>query len=126
VLEHTRDPWRVLQALEPHLAPGGAFVISIPNLRHVRPLLKIVFDRFEYEPEGILDRTHLRFFTLHTLKGLLASAGLVITRFETNRTASWRHSLVAVITFGLARPFFVTQFRVVARRASEVGRGGTA
>src|SRR5262249_54786945 len=98
VLEHTKDPWRTLATLTSRLAPGGALIVSVPNIRHVRPLSKIVLDRFEYEPEGILDRTHLRFFTLHTLRQMIEGAGFRIERLEANRSRSWRHTLLAVAT----------------------------
>lgn len=57
VLEQLRDPWALLRRLRLLLSPIGVLVASIPNLRHACVLAKIIFDRFEYEPSGILDRT---------------------------------------------------------------------
>ncbi|MEM6785219.1 MAG: class I SAM-dependent methyltransferase, partial [Bacteroidota bacterium] len=52
VLEHLVDPWAVLTALRPHLAPEGHLVASLPNLQYYRILFKIMRDRFEYESSG--------------------------------------------------------------------------
>ncbi len=72
VLEHLVDPWRVLGKLKSLLKPDGCLVASIPNVgfhRIVRGLLK---GRWRYEDAGILDRTHLRFFTLEGIEELFA------------------------------------------------------
>jgi len=65
VLEHMVDPWGVLLRTHAFLAPGGVVVASIPNVRNfvhvVRPLA--INGRWRYADTGILDRTHLRFFT---------------------------------------------------------------
>src|SRR5712691_2059238 len=63
VLEHTRDPWIVLKRLMRILQDEGVMIVSLPNLRHLSCVLKIITDRFEYARDGILDKTHLRFFT---------------------------------------------------------------
>lgn len=76
VLEHLRDPHRLLRALRPYLAPDGAIVCSIPNVKHwsvVTPLL--VQDRWRYEDAGLLDRTHVHFFTLEEIALMLAETG---------------------------------------------------
>jgi len=76
VLEHLRDPARVLAELNRRLAPGGQVVISVPNVAHLWMRLSLAAGRFEYAERGILDRTHLRFFTRRALAALLAGAGL--------------------------------------------------
>lgn len=76
VLEHLRDPHRLLRALRPHLAQDGVIVCSIPNVKHwsvVFPLL--VQDRWRYEDAGLLDRTHVHFFTLEEIGQMLAETG---------------------------------------------------
>lgn len=115
VLEHLRDPWALLQRLRPLLSPKGVLVASIPNLRHARVLAKIILDRFEYEPSGILDRTHLRFFTRHTIEQMFTSAGYAVHFAGVNRSRSWKFFLLNLATLGLARPFSIVQYIVVAR-----------
>lgn len=79
VLEHLRDPRRVLQGLVEHnLAPGGIVVVSLPNIANWRIRLQLLAGRFDYTETGILDRTHLRFFTRASARRLLREAGLRI------------------------------------------------
>lgn len=80
VLEHLADPREVLRALVRALAPGGDVVVSVPNVAHLWIRLSLLAGRFEYTERGILDRTHLRFFTRRTLDALLAAADLSTVR----------------------------------------------
>jgi 2-polyprenyl-3-methyl-5-hydroxy-6-metoxy-1,4-benzoquinol methylase len=81
VLEHLVDPLRVLSEIDRHLAPEGLVILSVPNVAHLYIRLLLLCGRFDYVDRGILDRTHLRFFTARSLRSLLANAGLVIERF---------------------------------------------
>jgi 2-polyprenyl-3-methyl-5-hydroxy-6-metoxy-1,4-benzoquinol methylase len=86
VLEHISDPVRVLAALSVLLAPGGRLVISVPNVAHWTVRFGLLSGRFDYVETGILDRTHLRFFTRESLLAACEAAGLVVeeTAFTTN------------------------------------------
>ncbi|NBN93016.1 MAG: class I SAM-dependent methyltransferase [Betaproteobacteria bacterium] len=64
VLEHLRDPWCVLANLRQRAAPGAICVACIPNVSHWSLLVEQLRGRWEYLDSGLLDRTHLRFFTL--------------------------------------------------------------
>lgn len=77
VLEHLKDPLSALRRARPLLAPGGAVVISIPNVAHGSLRLALLQGRWEYHDTGLLDRTHIRFFTRSTLLALLHDAGFV-------------------------------------------------
>jgi 2-polyprenyl-3-methyl-5-hydroxy-6-metoxy-1,4-benzoquinol methylase len=77
VLEHLSDPIVVLQAVQALLGSGGSVVVSIPNVAHGAVRLALLQGRFDYRPLGILDDTHLRFFTRETLEDFLGAAGLV-------------------------------------------------
>ena len=81
VLEHLVDPLRVLVELDRSLAPGGFVIISVPNIAHLWIRLLLLVGRFDYLDRGILDQSHLRFFTERSLRAMLADAGLDITRF---------------------------------------------
>lgn len=77
VLEHLVDPWAALDAAAAHLSPGGAVVASIPNVRNVRTVVDLVVrGDWTYVDMGVLDRTHLRFFTRKTIRNLFESAGM--------------------------------------------------
>lgn len=81
VLEHLRDPLPVLKQARDLLAPGGYVVISIPNVAHGSVRLSLLQGRFDYGPLGLLDETHIRFFTRDNLRALLRDAGFAATDF---------------------------------------------
>lgn len=76
VLEHLRDPWRVLADVAHALPPGGCVVASIPNAQHWSVQARLNMGHFEYEPTGLMDRTHLRWFTRRTMLQMFEGAGL--------------------------------------------------
>ena len=77
VLEHLNDPWFQLKRLSKFLKPGGKIIVSLPNIRYYGVSFPLIFkDDWEYRDSGILDSTHLRFFTKKTGVKLLSSAGL--------------------------------------------------
>ena len=80
VLEHLADPARLLRDCKSLLAPGGRVVISVPNVANVFVRLSLLFGRFNYTDRGILDRTHLRFYTLATARTLARDAGYTVDR----------------------------------------------
>ena len=84
VLEHLRDPLAVLRRARPLLARGGCVVISVPNIAHGAARLALLKGRWEYRQLGLLDTTHLRFFTLASLREMLREAGLAAV--EVRRT----------------------------------------
>lgn len=72
VLEHLRDPAAVLRRCIPALKGSGKIIVSVPNVANFLIRLSLLFGRFDYMDRGILDRTHLRFFTLRSLKKMMA------------------------------------------------------
>lgn len=76
VLEHLTDPLAVLRQAPSLLAPGGSVVVSIPNVAHGAVRLALLAGRFEYRDVGLLDETHLRFFTRSSVEELHRLAGL--------------------------------------------------
>ena len=80
VLEHLGNPEAVLRALARYLAPGGRVLASIPNIAHWSIRWRLLAGRWDYQDRGILDRTHLRFFTRRSAHDLFARAGLTVTR----------------------------------------------
>ena len=75
VLEHLIDPLAVLQRHRRFVRPGGFVLASIPNVQHHSVLSRLLCGDFQYEPAGLLDATHLRFFTWSTIFKLLLDAG---------------------------------------------------
>ena len=82
VLEHLVDPWTVLRRWREVLAEGGSIVVSLPNVGHREVVSGVLRGRWDYQESGILDRTHLRFFTRATAIELIEGAGFRIVRFE--------------------------------------------
>src|SRR6202022_1335796 len=82
VLEHVPNPQTMLLLSRRALKPGGAVVMSVPNVAHWSVRADLVRGRFHYQRFGIMDATHLRWFTLDTLKALITSSGfkVVISR----------------------------------------------
>lgn len=78
VLEHLTDPLAALHLACGHLAAGGRIVIVLPNVATWRMRWQLLSGRWDYADEGILDRTHLRFYTLTSARELLDAAGLRI------------------------------------------------
>ena len=76
VLEHTSSPGEILKHLVSLQNPGTQFFISVPNVANIWVRLNLLFGKFNYTDNGILDRTHLRFFTKLTFLELLHSSGL--------------------------------------------------
>jgi 2-polyprenyl-3-methyl-5-hydroxy-6-metoxy-1,4-benzoquinol methylase len=85
VLEHLSDPEAVLRKVRPFVAPGGRVVASIPNVAHISVRLALLAGEFRYREAGLLDRTHLRFFTQETVEDLFEASGYVIDVWRRRR-----------------------------------------
>ena len=75
VLEHMFNPWQALERLRPLVAEGGALYASIPNIRNLRVLSDLIAGRWTYAGSGILDITHVRFFTYQAIDRMFAETG---------------------------------------------------
>jgi 2-polyprenyl-3-methyl-5-hydroxy-6-metoxy-1,4-benzoquinol methylase len=101
VLEHLHDPWARLMEFKALLAPSGVVIASIPNVRNLKvlgPLL--VKGEWRYQSSGILDRTHLRFFTRRTVVELFAGAGYEIQAIAA--TGPLQRSRIKSLSGGIA------------------------
>jgi glycosyltransferase involved in cell wall biosynthesis len=78
VLEHLTQPKAALERVAATLKPGGKAILCVPNVASLYVRLNLLFGRFRYEARGILDATHMRFFTLRTFRELVESTGLEI------------------------------------------------
>jgi 2-polyprenyl-3-methyl-5-hydroxy-6-metoxy-1,4-benzoquinol methylase len=124
VLEHLRDPWGVLRRLAPLLGAHGRLIVSLPNVRHWSVLRGLLSGEWTYLPAGILDRGHLRFFTLKGGRALLEEAGLAILEVHPVRSGSAPDltplidvaELLAIDCSTLAEEAQVTQYLFVAEK----------
>ncbi len=116
VLEHLVDPWRVLREAADVLADGGVVVASIPNVQNLDVLRRLLRGRWDYRERGILDRGHLRFFTLHTIRDLFTQAGLTLEHVGHRYRRNWWREMLCLLTVGRARAFWTRQYLVVGRK----------
>lgn len=124
VLEHVADPGKLLAAVRTLLAPGGCLVASIPNVRYFFNVVNLAWHgRWEYTDEGILDRTHLRFFTRSSIRLLLGEHDFTVDQMAgINPTGSLKFKLANLLVLGRFADMQFLQFAVVARpRALEQG-----
>ena len=113
VLEHLRDPWRVVSRLKESLCDGGQMVASLPNVRFYGVSIPLLFGgKWTYAEEGILDRTHLRFFTRRTAIQLFAEAGLEVRRVGS--TYGPKRRLFNLLTVGIFRNLLARQHLIHA------------
>lgn len=118
VLEHLVDPYDLLLRLKSKLTDDGVVIASIPNIRHFKTFRKLVFQRdWEYEDSGILDRTHLRFFTRNSILNMFERLGYDVISCEgIHKTKSLKPLIYHILSFGIwGLDTRFLQFAVVAR-----------
>jgi 2-polyprenyl-3-methyl-5-hydroxy-6-metoxy-1,4-benzoquinol methylase len=112
VLEHLVDPWRALQILRSWAAPEALLAVSVPNLRFYRLVGNLLLrGEFEYEPWGVRDWTHLRWFTRRSLARMLVASGWEPQRWVTSPSLKGR--LLAKVSEPLANDFLRQQLTVI-------------
>lgn len=82
VLEHLKHPQALLERLKAHMMDESIILLSVPNVAHSSVRLELLTGDFRYENAGILDATHLKFFTLSSLKALIERSGFVINEID--------------------------------------------
>jgi len=82
IIEHLPDPAAILNDCRKLLRPGGQLIVSVPNVANISVRLMLLLGRFDYMERGILDRTHLRFFTRRTIRELLAAQGFSLLKHQ--------------------------------------------
>ena len=118
VLEHMAEPELALRAAIRALAQGGMMVASIPNVRHWRAVLWPLLGHgtWTYTERGVLDRTHLRFFTRRSMRGFFADNGWSVESV-TGINMIRRERLLSTLTAHFLDDFLFPQYVVVARPA---------
>lgn len=119
VLEHLVDPLAILKEHKQYLKEDGFIIASIPNVRYYKLIIRLVFAGvWDYMNSGILDKTHLRFFTLVNIKELFLEAGYKIVTLNRNRVASNGFKLLNFILFNRLNEFLVYQYYIKAKKSN--------
>jgi 2-polyprenyl-3-methyl-5-hydroxy-6-metoxy-1,4-benzoquinol methylase len=117
ILEHLYDPWSVAKRLASLLRPGGQLHLSIPNARSKELWLPLLREgRFRYQPEGIMDVTHVRFFGRKDAVEMLEAAGLEIVSVDHAEPESRKRAVASALTRGWIMEFLTIQWYVLAVR----------
>lgn len=115
VLEHLADPWVAVQNLSRYVRPGGQILIGLPNARHVNLTIPLLLQgHFQYTSAGILDRTHLRFFTRDSMIELVEQADLRLDEIAPDygkRSARYNY-----LTLGLLSDHFAYAYNLSCTR----------
>ena len=116
VLEHLKDPWSVVKELKEHLTDGGYFVASIPNIQYHQTITALLKGRWDYKDSGILDRTHLRFFTRQTASELFVNNGYVVEKnIPINIDRVSKTNVLKRILMHNFKDMYALQFLVIAK-----------
>lgn len=110
ILEHIKRPDILLIKFRDYLAPNGYVVASIPNVARFSTRLRLLFGKFKYKDAGIIDKTHLRFFTLKTTKHLFENALYKVEKIDYTGNFTDRLKLTKILP-----TWFACQFIIVAR-----------
>jgi 2-polyprenyl-3-methyl-5-hydroxy-6-metoxy-1,4-benzoquinol methylase len=111
VLEHLQNPLELLERIKPLLLDEGEVLLSVPNVAHASVRLELLAGNFVYEQTGILDQTHLRFFTLDSLRALIKQSGFYIADID----CTWNDVADNVIRDSLAKMGVETTPEVLAK-----------
>jgi len=116
VLEHMPNPEDALEGLKPYLSERGKVIASIPNILHFPVIKELVVEQdFRYREYGVLDNTHLRFFTRKSMLRMFESCGYTVERIVgINPVASRKFSLLNFLLLNRLKDWRFTQFVVIA------------
>lgn len=120
VLEHLVDPYNLLLKIKTKLKVNGVIICSIPNVRYFFNLKNLMIKKqWKYEDAGILDKTHLRFFTEKSIKDMFKNLNYELIKLEgINPIKSWKFSLLNILSFGFLSDTKFMQFACAAKPKS--------
>jgi 2-polyprenyl-3-methyl-5-hydroxy-6-metoxy-1,4-benzoquinol methylase len=116
VIEHVSDPWATLGRLVACLKPGAKVYASSPNVAHHKIIRKLLRGRFEYEAWGIMDRTHLRWFTPASFRALFDSAGVTVESLVPLSPMRWYIKPIHALTGGRIEHLYIKQMMLVGHK----------
>ena len=116
VLEHLPNPEQTLEDSKQYMTPNGIIVASIPNILHFYQISKLLLEQdWKYEEFGIMDNTHLRFFTKKSIIRMFENCGYKILRIEGVKSSfGLKFRVVNLLTLGFIRDWKYVQIGVRA------------
>lgn len=118
ILEHLKDPYRVVDRIRDWLKDDGQLICSLPNVRYWKVLAELAFcGAWDYQEAGIMDRTHLRFFTRRSCMKMLSDADFEVEHWRM-LIGGRKYVLLNRLTFGVFEEFLGPQVMAVARKCS--------
>jgi len=116
ILEHLMDPWGLLKKYKDILKTGGHVIASIPNIAHYKILNGLRNKEWRYEKAGLLDETHLRFFTINSIKRMFTEAGYRIVSISNIVRASKTRKRLNKLLLNRIIDSITEQYIVVAQK----------
>ncbi len=117
VLEHLTDPWGHLARIVERIPQGASVIVSLPNVRFWEASCRLFFlGDWKLKEAGVMDRTHLRFFTRRTGVEMLRGAGLNVRAIRARMPGARRYPLINAISLGLIKDFLTEQYVFLASR----------
>lgn len=116
VLEHLLDPWTTLAKLVPLLKSGGLVLASSPNIAHWRIIRELLQGNFDYADSGVMDRTHMRWFTLASYRAMFEQAGIEVRSITPIGKPGRLDRLLRLATLGRAPHLTARQINLVGIR----------
>ena len=114
VLEHLYNPWDVMERLISFLKYDGIILASLPNVQHWTILLELLRGEWDYKKTGILDNTHIRFFTRKSIEKMFLSCGYDLLEIRNSMGSEMK--ILNKITFGLFSGFLTYRYFVLAKK----------
>jgi len=117
VLEHLKNPWALLASHHRLLRPGGTVIAALPNIGYLSTILMLLRHQWQYEELGIMDYTHLRFFTRSSLLDMFKRTGFREVRIYRRAPEGRRARMVRIATLGYGTDYTIPSFVCVARQS---------
>jgi 2-polyprenyl-3-methyl-5-hydroxy-6-metoxy-1,4-benzoquinol methylase len=115
VLEHLVDPWAALRRIRPLLKPKASVFASSPNISHYSAIRMLLRGQWDLTDVGLMDRTHLRWFTPSTYRALFESCGYAVNSAREKEPFRTKARIASALTFGRFRYLFIGQIDLRAR-----------
>ncbi|MBV7258278.1 class I SAM-dependent methyltransferase [Erythrobacter crassostreae] len=117
VLEHLVDPWSAVQSVAAKLKPGAIVLASSPNVAQMKIVRELIADRWELTDTGVMDRTHLRWFTQNSYRSMFEDAGIRVDSLQPMGRPGRAGRLFNLLTLNRFKHLTMVQICIIGRKA---------